>query len=440
MAWQRDLPVTGGVVTTEEVAVTYTAAADGELTLLGLSTADGSTLWEHEAGRGAVRPSSAAIEPVAFSDDDGTYVAFLEPDTRNSSTRLSENRVAIAEIDTGEIVARTPERRWVYSSPVACADRPAACLGVYDDGSYHRAYFGPGSSQLQEHPRQVDESGGDMATQSLDEGDWNLSRVVDDDTLWTVRISDLPGTSDWPDLSVGTPPEETPWRPISLRYSSEFQKDALHPLDSLDMADQATYLLDAETGDVLWWGSGYAYTCPYDFLNAGVRCRATGVEHLSDHGPSEYSGLDLTLEGFADDGSTTWTLPLGADPTPLTTEPPNSFSSEVLVPTADGGLLVDPATGDTRDVPEGWTYLCAESAKFDNSVRWDVDEPEEDTWLGGQLYTTCAADGTALDQPPSEAAVLAVGADSRTVTLVPHPGRLVAYAVTDTDTDADADE
>lgn len=143
MAWQRDLPVTGGVVTTEEVAVTYTAAADGELTLLGLSTADGSTLWEHEAGRGAVRPSSAAIEPVAFSDDDGTYVAFLEPDTRNSSTRLSENRVAIAEIDTGEIVARTPERRWVYSSPVACADRPAACLGVYDDGSYHRAYFGP---------------------------------------------------------------------------------------------------------------------------------------------------------------------------------------------------------------------------------------------------------------------------------------------------------
>lgn len=432
MAWERELPVTGGVVTTEEVAVTYTAAADGELTLVGLSTADGSTLWEHEAGRGAVRPSSAAIEPAAFNDDDGSYVAFLEPDTPNTSTRLSENRVAIAEIDTGEILARTPERRWVSSSPVACADRPAACLWVSDDDGYHRAYVGPGSAQLQEHPQQVSDYGGDMTTQYLGDGELDLSRMVDDSALWTVRISDLPGTSDWPDLSVGTPPADTPWRPIALRYSSEFQKEALRSLDSVDLADQAAYLLDAETGEVLWWGPGYAYDCPYDFVNAGVRCRATGVEHLTEGGPSEYSDLDLTLEGFADDGSTTWSLPLGADATPLSAEPPGSFSSDVLVPTADGGLLVDPATGDTRDVPESWTYLCAESAELGNSVRWDVDEPEEDTWVGGRVFTTCAADGSAIDRPPSEAAVLAVGADSRTVTLVPHPGRLVAYDVTAT--------
>lgn len=429
--------MTGGVVTTEDVAVTYTAAEDGELTLVGLSTADGSTVWEHEAGRGAVRPSSSTIEPVAFGDDDGTYVAFLEPDTPNTSTRISENRVAIAEIDTGEIVARSPERRWVYSSPVECADRAAACLWVYDDGSYHRAYFGPGSSQLQEHPEQIDDYGGDMFAQYLGDGDRDLSRVVDGETLWTVRISDLPGTSDWPDLSVGTPPAETPWRPITLRYSAEFRDEVLEPLDAVDMADQATYLLDAETGEVLWWGAGYAYRCPYGFLNAGVRCQATGVEHLSDHGPDEYSDLDLTLEGFADDGSTTWSLPLGADATPLSAEPPESFSSEVLVPTADGGLLLDPATGDTRAVPETWTYLCAESAEFGNSVRWHVDEPEEDTWVGGRVYTTCAADGTAVDRPPSEAAVLAAGADSRTVTLVPHPGRLVAYDVTEAEEPTD---
>ncbi|HIZ34497.1 MAG TPA: hypothetical protein H9815_01865 [Candidatus Ruania gallistercoris] len=422
--------MTGGLVTTEDVAVTYTAAEDGELTLVGLSTADGSTVWEHEAGRGAVRPSSSAIEPVGFRNDDGVYVAFLEPGTPNTSTRLAENRVAIVEIDTGEIVARSPERRWIDRSPVACADRPAACLWVYDDESYYRAYFGPDSSRLQEHPQQVDEYGGDMTTQYLGDGDRDLSRVVDGDTVWTVRISDLPGTSDWPDLSVGTPPAETPWRPISLRYSAELGKDGLQSLDSVDLADDVTYLLDAETGEVLWWGSGYVYDCPYDFLNAGVRCRATGVEHLTEGGPNEYSDLDLTLEGFAEDGSTLWSLPLGADATPLSAEPPESFTSEVLVPTTGGGLLVDPTTGDTRDVPEGWTSLCAESAEFGSSLRWDVDEPEEDSWVGGRVYTTCAADGSAIAGPPSEAAVLATGADSGTVTVVPHPGRLVAYDVT----------
>lgn len=434
MAWQRDLPVTGGVVTTEEVAVTYTAAADGELTLLGLSTADGSTLWEHEAGRGAVRPSSAAIEPVAFSGDDATYVAFLEPDTRNTSTRLSQNRVAIADITTGEIVARTPEHQWVSSSPVHCEDRPAACLWVSDGDHYYRGYFGAESTRLQEHPQQIDEHGGDISAEYLDGGDWALSRVTDGESLWRVRVSDLPGTADWPDLSVSTPAEETPWRPIALSYSSVFRK-TLESLEAVDLQDQSAYLLDADTGETLWWGTGYAYRCPYDFLVAGVRCRATGTAHLSDGGPPEYEDLDLTLEGFADDGSTTWTLPLGADATPLTTEPPDSFSTEVVVPTVDGALLLDPATGETRDVPEGWTYLCGHTAELDNSVRWDVDEPSEDTWLGGRLYTTCAANGSAIDQPPSEAAVLAVGADSRTVTLVPHPGRLVAYAVTEPDGD-----
>ena len=439
VVWERELPVVGGVVTTENVAVTYTATEDGELTLVGLSTADGSTVWEHEAGRGAVRPSASKIEPVAFSDADGSYVAFLEPDTPSTSTRLSENRVAIVEIDSGRIVARSPERRWVSPSPVACADRPAACLWVYDDGRYYRAYFGPGSSRLHEHPQQIDEHGGDMFTQYLSGGDWDLSRAVDGETLWTERISNLPGTSDWPDLSVGTPPVETPWRPITLSYSAEFRKDTLHSLDSVDLADQATYLLDAETGGVLWWGSGYAYDCPYDFLNAGVRCQATGVAHLTDHGPNEYSDLDLTLEGFADDGSTTWTLPLGDEASPLTAEPPENFGSELIVPTSDGGLLLDPASGDTREVPADWTFLCGETATIEHRLRWDVDEPEEDTWVGGRVYTTCAADGTQIDGPPSEAAVLSAGADSRTVTLVSHPGRLVAYDVTETDEEPAAD-
>lgn len=432
VAWQRELPVTGGVVTTEDVAVTYTADEDGVLTLVGLSTGDGSTVWEHEAGRGAVRPSTSSIEPVAFSDDDGAYVAFLEPDTPSTSTRFSENRVAIADIDTGEIVARTPEKHPVYSSPVQCADRAAACLWVYD-GSYHRAYFGPDSSQLQEHPQQIDEHGGDIAAQHLDGGDWDLSRVTDGDVLWTVRVSELPGTSGWPDLSVSTPPEEAPWRPIALRHASVFRDDTVETQDAVDLEDQSLYLLDADTGEVLWWGSEQAYLCPFDFLVAGVRCRATGVEHLAEGGPNEYEDLELTLEGFADDGSTTWELPLGGDATPLTTEPPEGLGSEVVVPTANGALLLDPVTGDTRAAPEDWTTLCGQSAEFDHRLHWDASEPAEDTWVGGRVYTTCTADGTEIDGPPSEAAVLAVGADSRSVTLVTQPGRLVAYDVTEPD-------
>ncbi len=438
VAWQRDLPLAGGVITTEEVAVTYTAAEDGDLTLVGLSTADGSTVWEHEAGRGAVRPSSSAIEPVAFSDDDASYVAFLEPDSRSTSTRLSENRVAVADISTGEIVARMPDRRWVSSSPVRCGDRAAACLWVYDDDHYYRAYFGANSSRLQEHPHQIDELGGDISAEYLDDGDWALSRVSDGESLWRVRVSELPGTRDWPDLSVSTPPEETPWRPIALRYGSVFRK-TLESRDTVDLQDQSTYLLDADTGEALWWGSGYAYRCPYDFLIAGVRCRATGVEHLTGDGPNEYEDFDLTLEGFADDGSTTWTLPLGADATPLTTEPPDSFSSAVVVPTADGALLLDPATGEVRDVPETWTYLCGESTEIGHRLHWDAEEPEEDTWVGGRVYTTCAADGTEVGGPPSEAAVLEVGASTGTVTLVSHPGRLVAYDVAEPDEDGGAD-
>src|SRR5699024_2709964 len=46
---------------------------------------------------------------------------------------------------------------------------------------------------------------------------------------------------------------------------------------------------------------------------------------------------------------------------------------------------------------------------------------------GGSLYSVCTADGTEIDGPPSVAAVRAAGVQRGTVTIVAHPGRLVAY-------------
>src|SRR5690625_6432906 len=43
VVWERDLPVVGNPAVTENVAVVYTADDDGALTLIGLSTLDGST-------------------------------------------------------------------------------------------------------------------------------------------------------------------------------------------------------------------------------------------------------------------------------------------------------------------------------------------------------------------------------------------------------------
>lgn len=430
VAWQRDLPLAGGVITTDEVAVTYTATEDGELTLLGLSTADGSTVWEHEAGRGAVQPSLSRIQPAAFSDENGVYVGFLEEDTRSTSTRHSSNRVSIVDVATGEIVARTTERTWIYTSPEECADRPAVCMRVYDGDRPFRAYLGVESTDLLEHPQQASAREGDVTAQSHSDGDWTVSRLPGGGSEWSVRLSALPGVPPHAHLRMTTPAQDSPWRLIETRDAAVVHGKEVEYREVVDLRDHHLYLLDADTGDVLWWGSGYVYSCPYDLLIAGVRCAASGVEHRID-GPNEYENLDLTLEGFADDGSTAWTLPLGADALPLTAQSPSSFSEELLVPTNDGVLLLDPTTGGTRTVPATWTYLCGQQAEIGHRFHWDSEMPAEDTWFGGALYTACAADGTESDGPPSEAAVVEVGAGAGTVTLVSHPGRLVAYDITD---------
>lgn len=428
VVWERDLPVVGGVVATEDVAVTYIAADDGTLTLVGLSTADGSTLWQHEAGRGAVRPSLSEIRPAVFSDSNGVYVGFLEEDSRSTSTSRSVNRVAIVDVDSGEIVARTSERTWVYTSPERCLDRAAVCMKVVDGGRHFRAYFTATSTRLRKHPQQESAHAGDVAVRFVDEGDWDVFRVSDEETLWTLRLSELPGASRELDVRLTMPPEETPWRQIGTRDSGGISIEDSEDPDTLDLAKQNLYLLDAGSGEVLWWGSGYAYTCPHDYLVAGVRCRATGVEHVVDGGPNDYQDLDLVLEGFDVDGVTTWELPLGDDQSALAPGPP-SLGSDLVVPTRGGALLLDPATGATRPVPATWTYLCGEEAEIGHVLHWDVAEPEEDTWLGGTVYTTCRADGTEIEGAPSVAAVRAVGVGVGNVTLVAHPRRLVAYEV-----------
>lgn len=429
VVWERELPVVGGVVTTHDVVVTYTAADDGELTLMGLSTADGSTVWEHPAGRGAVRPSLSEIEPVAFAWDDQVLVAYLDPDTPQTSTSLSRNTLMVADIGTGEEIEHTKVFSFI-SSPEACVDRASVCQWTTHNSGTDRTFLDVDSMELVVHQFQFEGHADHAGVRHIDNSyAYELVRFTDEGTLWTRDVADLPGGSELTDVAVSAPSDESDWLAIGLHDISDAEQEG----SATDLEEPWLVLLDRQNGDVIWSGAGYARRCPHAFINAGVRCRTTGIRHAPDGEEATFTDLDLTLEGFADDGTTTWTLPLGDEPGPLTGAGPHAPGGRLIVTTSEGSLLLDPDSGDTMPVPESWTFLCGEPAEFTNTVSWDVDEPEEDTWTGGSLYSTCAADGTELDRPPSVAAVRAAGVDTGAVTVVAHPGRLVAYDVTDPD-------
>ncbi len=425
VVWERELPVVSGVVATEDVAVVYTATEEGALTLVGVSTQDGSPLWEHPAGRGAVRPSLSEITPTVFVRDDQVLVAYLEPDPPASSTSLARNSLIIADLETGETVGQT-EDLYFSSSPERCSDRPSVCVWAAHDGRFDRAFLDLDTMTLRTHPYQFQDHSGTSGVEAAEHSSgWQLVHATDDGS-WTRAVADLPGGSDVTSLSAAIPGDDVDWLAVILRDLSGQGPEAT----SVALAEDTMMLLDAESGEVVWSGEGYARECPTVYLNAGVRCRASGVKNL-DGGDDVYADLDLTLEGFTADGRTTWTLPLGADPGPLTGAGPSAPGDWLVLTTAEGTVLLDPDSGRTMPVPTGWTFLCGQTAEVPTSVHWDIEEPEEDTWSGGTLYSVCTADGTEIDGPPSLAAVHAEGVQSGAVTIVAHPGRLVAYDVAD---------
>lgn len=427
VVWERDLPVVGNPAVTENVAVVYTADDDGALTLIGLSTLDGSTLWEEPAGRGAVRPSLSEITPTAFVQDDRPLVAYLDPDTPHSSTSLSLNQLVLADLETGETIGQTDILRFI-SSPEPCADRASVCVWVTHSGGTDRTFLDVESMELRIHPYQFQGHAGQSGVQHIDSSDaYELVRFTDEGTLWTRDVDDLPGGSELTDIAVSVPPHDVGWLAIGLHDVSGTGAAE----DDVRLNDQALVLLDRDSGELIWSGEGYALDCPNSYLNAGVRCSATGVQRNSDDEISSYSDLDLTLEGFTEDGTTTWTLPLGEAPGPLAGAGPSVPGDWLVLTTAEDTVLLDPDTGRTIPVPTEWTFLCGETAAIEHSVHWDIEEPEEDTWSGGSRYSVCTADGTEIDGPPSVAAVRADGVQHGNVTIVAHPGRLVAYDVTD---------
>lgn len=427
VVWERDLPVVGNPAVTENVAVVYTADDDGALTLIGLSTLDGSTLWEEPAGRGAVRPSLSEITPTAFVQDDRPLVAYLDPDTPHSSTSLSLNQLVLADLETGETIGQSDILRFI-SSPEPCADRASVCVWVTHSGGTDRTFLDVESMELRIHPYQFQGHAGQSGVQHIDSSDaYELVRFTDEGTLWTRDVDDLPGGSELTDIAVSVPPHDVDWLAIGLHDVSGTGAAE----DDVRLNDQALVLLDRDSGELIWSGEGYALDCPNSYLNAGVRCSATGVQRNSNDETSSYSDLDLTLEGFTEDGTITWTLPLGEAPGPLAGAGPSVPGDWLVLTTAEDTVLLDPDTGRTIPVPTEWTFLCGETAAIEHSVHWDIEEPEEDTWSGGSRYSVCTADGTEIDGPPSVAAVRADGVQHGNVTIVAHPGRLVAYDVTD---------
>ncbi|WP_022918919.1 PQQ-binding-like beta-propeller repeat protein [Ruania albidiflava] len=380
VVWERDLPVVGNPAVTDDVAVVYTADDDGALTLVGVSTVDGSTLWEHPAGRGAVRPSLSEITPTAFVRDDRPLVAYLDPDTPHSSTSLSLNQLVLADLETGETIGETDVLRFI-SSPELCADRASVCVWVTHSGGTDRTFLDVESMELRIHPYQFQGHAGQSGVQHIDgSGAYELVRFTDEGTLWAREVEDLPGGSELTDIAVSVPEHDVDWLAIGLHDVSGSGVAE----DDVRLDDQALVLLDRDSGELIWSGEGYALDCPNTYLNAGVRCSATGVQHNSSAEAASYSDLDVTLEGFTEDGTTTWTLPLGDAPGPLAGAGPSVPGDRLVLTTAEDTVLLDPDSGHTMPVPADWTFLCGETAAIEHSVHWDIEEPEEDTWSGGQ--------------------------------------------------------
>ena len=446
--WEVEMDVLGQPAVADGVALVYTKGA--ELQARAVSLADGSELWSQPIHPGVGAPGIALAPRLTKTDSGANVAVFLqqgEIPEFNAGQTWWTSPVAV-DLKTGEELWRG-EPRLVTSRPSACADGTDVCFTSRDPFTWEsvehkldldtKAFRSGAQHSLPGSFRGIGESG---LYSVVENGRESIARVDGSKTLWTVGIEDLfgPGASTdygWNfryseqlDLYVG----QVGW------VESEEQGEGLRAGEPtiLNLADSKVAGIRASTGEVLWMENGTDIFCTYrmglsattleDGEGLPVRCDFEGTV---DRQSQTYEAT-AKLVGFDPlTGEAVWE----SEPQEITSLDDlvvdvSSLGDFVAAKSADGILIIDTATGDSKAASPKDQFFCSETAYYEappgSPYAKQLETVEGSN--GGSIYFPCGASGDEVEEVTESVLRDVDSVDGNTVAVTLR-GRVAAYTL-----------
>jgi hypothetical protein len=408
-------------------------AEDRNLFVVAFNPSNGAELWRKPASPGEVVPG-IQVGPRRV----GNKVAYFRPAAQGGLYAS----LVVADAHTGADVAVSAPLLF-GSPPVACADHVDVCTlsrtGPGDGYSAHRLRVATGEylaedSGLPPGARLIGQDGlVEFGTRNPE----TFGLVRDGKLRWRTPLSQA-----FP-AGFSTDNGWVWYRfPAQRVYAGSVFGRSDGPLRGVRTRDLAATAASAGlsegTGTVLWRDPGSAVGCSGTLAVAAnpddpdspvvpVRCRATGTITVQPGGSPSFTGLDVTIEGFdVTTGTTTWSIPVGAAETlaGANTNPAVAGTTQVLIQTGTGPLVVDLASGAHHSPATGAVFWCRSDHQFDYHEPYPggPNLPPRYSRRGGELAAACDATGKPVTGLPPGPATAAIGA---------HAGRVAVVATAD---------